>query len=84
VGFASVGFILGVIAYNLFIGFKRLFCKEAWRQTIATFRWKMIQVAGRIVRHAERVILRLAADAKTLLHFEEIRRNCFVFAWETG
>jgi len=60
-----------------------MFCKEEWRQTIATFRWKMIQVAGRIVRHAGRVILRLAVDAKTLLHFEEIRRNCFVFALGT-
>ena len=39
-------FRIGVIAYNLFIGFKRLFCKEEWRQTIATFRWKMIQAVG--------------------------------------
>jgi hypothetical protein len=49
----AVFFRIGVIAYNLFIGFKRLTCPESWvKQTIATFRWKMVQVAGRIVKHA--------------------------------
>jgi len=27
-----------VIAYNLFIGFKRLSCKKEWRQTIEPFK----------------------------------------------
>ena len=49
----AVFFRIGVLAYNLFIGFKRLSCPESWvNQTIATFRWKMVQVAGRIVKHA--------------------------------
>ena len=51
----AVFFRIGVIAYNLFIGFKRLSCPEAWvHHTIATFRWKVVQVAGRIVHHAGR------------------------------
>lgn len=74
----AVFFRIGVIAYNLFIGFKRLSCPESWaHHTIATFRWKMIQVAGRIVRHAGRVILKLVVDSKTLALFHGIRQTCF-------
>lgn len=59
----AVFFRIGVIAYNLFIGFKRLSCPESWvKHTIATFRWKMIQTAGRIVKHSGSIFLRLAAD----------------------
>ncbi len=80
----AVFFRIGVIAYNLFIGFKRLSCPEALRHhTIATFRWKLIQVAGRIVRHAGRVILKLVVDAQTLWHFEWIRRQCFELSFVT-
>ena len=73
----AVFFRIGVIAYNLFMGFK-MCCPKAWgHQTIATFRWKVMNIAGRIVRHARGVVLRLVADAQTLLHFEGIRRKCF-------
>ncbi len=42
-----VFFRIGVLAYNLFIGFKRLACPAAWSsQTIATVRWRLVQVAG--------------------------------------
>ena len=74
----AVFFRIGVIAYNLFIGFKRLSCPEAWvHHTIATFRWKVVQVAGRIVRHAGQVILRLVVDADNLSIFKRIRQRCF-------
>lgn len=74
----AVFFRIGVIAYNLFIGFKRLSCPESWvKHTIATIRWKMVQVAGRIVSHAGEVILKLAVDAKKLAIFDEIRRKTF-------
>jgi len=56
----SVFFRLGVIAYNLFIGFKRLACPEGWkRYTIGTFRWRLLQIAGRIVKHSGAIILRI-------------------------
>ncbi len=74
----AVYFRIGVIAYNLFIGFKRLSCPLDWAShTIATFRWKMVQVAGRIIRHAGRIILKLVLDTKRLELFEGIRRKCF-------
>jgi len=70
----AVFFRIGVIAYNLFIGFKTFACPEAWRRhTISTFRWKLIQVAGRIVHHGNQVFLKLAVSAGRLRLFREIR-----------
>ncbi len=75
----AVWFRLGVIAYNLVIGFKRLACPTAWAQhTLATLRWKLVQVAGRITRHAGQVVLRLVVDPATLALFRSIRRQCWV------
>jgi len=74
----AVFFRIGVIAYNLFIGFKRLSCPESWmRRTIATFRWKIVQVAGRIVKHAGKTVLKLIMDLEELELFKEIRRKSF-------
>jgi hypothetical protein len=74
----AVFFRIGVIAYNLFIGFKRLSCPGSWmRHTISTFRWKMVQVAGRIVRHAGETVLKLMIDLEKLELFKEIRLRCF-------
>jgi len=74
----AVFFRIGVIAYNLFIGFKRLSCPESWmKQTIATFRWKMVQVAGRIVKHAGEVVLKLMIDLEKLELFRGIRKKSF-------
>jgi hypothetical protein len=74
----AVFFRIGVIAYNLFIGFKRLSCPESWaKHTITTFRWKMVQVAGRIVRHAGETVLKLMIDLEKLELFKGIRRKSF-------
>lgn len=74
----AVFFRIGIIAYNLFIGFKRLACPESWaKHTIATFRWKMIQVAGRIVKHAGKVVLKLMVDVEKLEVFRGIRKQSF-------
>jgi hypothetical protein len=83
-GANAVFFRIGVLAYNLFIGFKRLSCPDVWQgHTIATFRWKLIQIAGRIVRHAGKVILKLAVDAKMLVLFRGIRQRCFELSLAT-
>ncbi len=74
----AVFFRTGVLAYNLFIGFKRLFCPGSWmKQTIATFRWKMVQVAGRIVNLAGEIVLKLMMDLGKLEWFKEIRKRSF-------
>ena len=65
------------LSNRLFIGFKRLACPSWVHHTIATFRWKLIQIAGRTVHHAGQVILRLAVDGEKLLLFRSIRKRCF-------
>lgn len=74
---------LGVIAHNLVIGFRRLVCPAAWaRHTLATPRWELVQVAGRIVRHARQVVLKLAIEARTLVLFFGIGPQCWALrAW---
>lgn len=80
----AVFFRIGVLAYNLFIGFKRLACPAAWAsQTIATVRWKLVQVAGRILRHAGQVVLRLALDAEALAWWRTIRQRCWALGVAT-
>ena len=77
-GANAVFFRIGVLTYNLFIGFKRLACPAAWAsQTIATMRWKLVKVAGRILRHAGRVVLRLVLEAEALACWRSIRPRCW-------
>jgi len=72
----AVWFRIGVIAYNLFLGFKRWTCPASWgRHTIATFRWRVFQMAGRVVRHAGQVILKLVADTEQLALLRSIRKK---------
>jgi hypothetical protein len=53
-----------MLAYNRFIGVTRLVCPATWApQMLATIRWKLGQGAGRILRHAGHVVLRLVVDA---------------------
>ncbi len=60
----AVYFRLGVIAYNLLVAMKVLGLPKHWRRhTIATIRWRLYQVAGRVLWEARRVVLRLATTA---------------------
>lgn len=47
------------------------------KHTIATFWWKMIQVAGRIVKHSGSIILKIAAGMERLdmKYFEIVTNN---------
>ncbi|MEO6308932.1 MAG: transposase [Nitrospiraceae bacterium] len=77
-GANAVFFRIGVLAYNLFIGFKRLACPAVWEvQTIATVRGRLVQVARRILRHAGRVVLRLGLEAEALACWHTIRQRCW-------
>lgn len=80
----AVWFRLGVIAYNLVVGFRRLACPPAWaRHTISTLRWRLLQVAGRIVRHGGQVVLRLVVEAERLGLLRGIRRQCWAMTGAT-
>jgi hypothetical protein len=62
----AVYFEIGVLAHNLTVGVKRLVLGGDWvRRTIASLRWQLLQIAGKVVRHGRQLILRVQES-----HFE--------------
>lgn len=76
--YANAGFFrIGVIAYNLFQALKLLALPTWWRNaTIATARWKLYQVAARVVHHAHQVIMKLAISIEKIGLFRKARYIC--------
>lgn len=71
-------FRVGVIAYNLFQAMKLLSLPVWWRRaTIATARWSIYQTACRLVYHARRIVLKLAASAEKIGLFRKAYDRCF-------
>ena len=72
----AVFFRIGVLAY-LFVGFKRDLLPASCRTwTLRIVRWKLFSMAGRIVRHARSLVLKLAVDANSLDLLSRIRGQC--------
>lgn len=71
----AVFFRLGVVAYNLFVLFKLLALPPTWRRCqIRTVRWRLYQLAGKVVRHAGAVVLKVQKWLWGVC--EEIRMRC--------
>lgn len=65
----AVYFEIGVLAYNLVQAVKRLVLGGEWvTRTIASLRWRLLQIAGKVVRHGRQRILRVCES-----HFELFR-----------
>jgi len=76
----ALWFAIGILAYNLTQAQKLLFLDPEWRpKTIATLRWQLIQVAGRLVRHGRRWILRLATTWEKCTLLLQMRRRISAF-----
>jgi hypothetical protein len=76
----ALWFALGVLASNLVQGMKLLFLDPEWTsKTVATLRWQLIQVAGRLIRHGRGLILRLAASLDKFSVLVELRRQVVAF-----
>jgi len=59
-GADAVYFEIGVAAYNLTVAVKRLVLGGDWvPRTIASLRWRLLQIAGKVVRHGRKLILRV-------------------------
>jgi len=52
-------FQIGILAYNLFLLFKQSFDPHWRRHTIQTIRYKLYQIAGKLIHHARQTILRV-------------------------
>ncbi|MBW8067083.1 MAG: IS1380 family transposase [Ferrovum sp.] len=73
----AVFFRVGVLTYNLLIGFKRdLLPASGLTWKLQTIRWKIFSMAGRIVRHARSLVVKLAVGADSLAFLSRIRGQC--------
>jgi len=74
----AVFFRIGVLAYNLFRLFELVILPEDWRRhQIRTVRWRLYQVAGKVVRHAGQLYLKVRQAYYGL--FAMIRRRIRIF-----
>lgn len=81
----AVFFRLGVLAYNLFLALKILGLPTEWRSyTIGTVRWRLYQIACRVVHHARRVVLKMAATIEKVALIRGIRWRCLQMAYNTS
>jgi hypothetical protein len=70
-------FAMGVLAYNLAQRLKRQVLPESYRTvTVATLRWKLYRLAGKLVRHARRWVLQVQADAAKWKLLLTARQRC--------
>jgi hypothetical protein len=70
-------FAIGVLAYNLAQVLKRRVLPEAYRTvTVATLRWKLYRLAGKLVRHARGWVLQIKADLEKWRLFQSARVSC--------
>jgi len=71
-GANAMFFRIGVLAYNVFVLFKLLALPAEWRHCqVQTVRWRLYQLAGKVVAHGRRTILKVSSWAWGIL--EEIR-----------
>ncbi|MDF1537255.1 MAG: transposase, partial [bacterium] len=78
-GANAVFFRIGILAYNLFRMFELKVLPEEWRHhQLRTVRWRLYQVAGKVVRHAGQVYLKVRQAYYGL--FAMIRRRIRIVA----
>lgn len=74
----AVFFRIGVIAYNLFQALKYLALPQSWRCfTVSTIRWRLYQVAGKVIESGRQLVLKIVAGIEKLHLFEKVRLKCF-------
>jgi len=70
-------FAIGVLAYNLAQLLKRRVLPEGYgTASLATLRWKVYRLAGKLVRHARGLILQVKADTEKWLLLQSARLQC--------
>jgi hypothetical protein len=79
----AVHFGIGIMTYNLFIAQRLFVMPEPWRtKTIKSLRWLLIEVAGRVVHHGRRVILKVATSFDKYRIYLEMRRRTYALLLE--
>ena len=76
----AVFFWIGVIAYNLFKLFELKILPEEWeRHQVGTLRWKLYNLAGKVVRHAGQLYLKVSEFYYEL--FRNLRREIYALSY---
>jgi hypothetical protein len=79
----GVHFAIGIMTYNLFIGQRLLTMPESWAtKTIKSLRWLLLEVAGKLVDHSKRLILKVATSLDKYRIYLEMRRRSYALLLE--
>jgi len=73
-------FSIGVLAYNLFVLFKETLEKSWQHHTIQTLRYKLYNIAGKVITHARQTILKVNTQFVDIL--ESIRQRSYAISLE--
>jgi len=60
-------FYIGTVAYNLFLLFKQILDKNLQKHTVKTIRYKLYNIASKVIFHARETILKVNKEFKKLL-----------------
>lgn len=71
-------FTIGTLAYNIFILFKMIMDKKLQHHTIKTIRYKIYNIAGKLITHARQTILKIPKAYLELL--QTIREKAYKFS----
>ena len=72
----EVYFGIGILSYNLFIGFKSLNLLFS-NTTVKTFRWSFFNIAGKIIKRSGRIILKIKTDMDKYIALLHLRQKIF-------
>jgi len=78
-------FAIGVLTYNLYVAHKYFVIGEGYqKRTIHSLRWSLIQIPGKLIRHAGRLILKIAASVEKFGHYMRMRQRHLALLLEPG
>jgi len=60
-------FAIGTLAYNLFLLFKQILDASFQKHTVKTIRYKLYNIAGKVVLHARKITLKVNEEFTKLL-----------------
>jgi len=73
-------FSIGILAYNLFVLFKETLEKSWQHHTIQTLRYKLYNIAGKVITHARQTILKVNTQFVDML--DSIRQKSYAISLE--
>ncbi|MDF1874967.1 IS1380 family transposase [Sulfurimonas sp. SAG-AH-194-I05] len=66
-------FYIGTLAYNLFLLFKQILDKNLQKHTVKIIRYKLYNIAGKVISHARDTILKVSEEFMQLLQKIRLR-----------